>query len=346
MLSRSLPTAPFSGIDVDSLIHMAGLPVAWSEFIFALHQEVASRDFSTKEIVLKKLQESYLAVTKIEANLAVAAMEGKKSERNSKNILNRDAFSKALAGGQYVPVIETIMTLLVQPVTGGEDLIDQIPQRPNKKSVAEFAGKVIEIMTPYEPQFVAEQVWIFELVKKFYGVPVARSSKSVQLQPGDLANLPKRLAAVAPYVPETWKDSAIKIRHAKVHEKAQHISQYRGDNNWADVSPLKMLGYSVDAKDGLNEKDRREFLIDFCDQMILPIRLPSDYVEPWGDPGTKKRILRTAKHLAFVRRNFERQDQEKFARAIACWQSDFNFLQLHYVRMQISSADWAAVGKG
>jgi hypothetical protein len=344
--SSSLQFAPFSGIDVDSLIHMAGLPVAWSDFIFALHQEVASRDFLTKEIVLKKLQESYLAATKIEASLAIAAMEGKKSERNSKNILNRDAFSKALTGGQYVPVIKTIITSLVQPVTGVGDLIDQIPQRPNKKSVAEFVGKVIEIMTPYEPQFVAEQVWIFELVKKFYGVPVARSSKSVQHQPGDLANLPKRLAAVAPYVPETWKDSAIKIRHAKVHEKAQHISQHRGDNNWADVSPLKMLGYSVDAKDGLNEKDRREFLVDFCDQMILPLRLPRDYVEPWGDPGTKKRILRTAKHLAFVRRNFARQDQEKFARAIACWQSDFNFLQLQYVRMQISSADWAAVGKG
>ena len=346
MRKSPMQAAPFSAIDVDSLIHMAGLPVAWPEFIFALHQEVASRDFSTKEIVLKKLQESYLAATKIEANLAVAAMEGKKSERNSKNILNRDAFSKALTGGQYVPVIKTIITSLVQPVTGVGDLIDQIPQRPNKKSVAEFVGKVIEIMTPYEPQFVAEQVWIFELVKKFYGVPVARSLKSVHLQPEDLANLPKRLAAVAPYVPETWKDSAKKIRHAKVHEKAQHISQYRGDNNWADVSPLKMLGYSVDAKEGLNEKDRREFLVDFCDQMILPLRLPRDYVEPWGDPGTKKRILRTAKHLAFVRRNFERQDQEKFARAIACWQSDFNFLQLHYVRMQISSGDWAAVGKG
>ena len=241
MLSRSLLTAPFSGIDVDSLIHMAGLPVAWPEFIFALHQELASRDFSTKEIVLKKLQESYLEAMKIDSNLAIAAMEGKKSERNLKNILSRDAFSKALTGGQYVPVIETIMTLLVQTVAESGNLIEQIPQRPNKKSLAEFAAKVVEIITPYEPQLMAEQVWIFEFVKKISGVPVARSSKSDQLQPGDLAKLPKRLAAVAPYVPKTWKDSAIKIRHAKVHEKAQHISQYRGDNNWADVSPLKML---------------------------------------------------------------------------------------------------------
>ena len=183
MLSRSLLTAPFSGIDVDSLIHMAGLPVAWPEFIFALHQELASRDFSTKEIVLKKLQESYLEAMKIDSNLAIAAMEGKKSERNLKNILSRDAFSKALTGGQYVPVIETIMTLLVQTVAESGNLIEQIPQRPNKKSLAEFAAKVVEIITPYEPQLMAEQVWIFEFVKKISGVPVARSSKSDQLQP-------------------------------------------------------------------------------------------------------------------------------------------------------------------
>lgn len=346
MRSSSFQFAPFREIAADSLIHMVGLPVAWPEFIFALHQEVASRDFSTKEIVLKQLQEKYLAAMKTEQDISIAAMEGKNFEKNAKNILDRDAFSKALTGGQYVPVIQTIMTLLVHPVTGSENLNEQIPLRPNKKSLAEFAGKVFETITPFETRLMAEQVWIFEFVKKISGVPVTGPSKPHESNHANLANFPKRLASVAPYVPETWKDSAKKIRHANVHEKAQQISKFRTDNNWADLSPIKMLGYSVDAKDGLNEKDRREFLIDFCDHMILPRGLPRDYVEPWGDPATKKRILRTAKHLAFIRRNFERQDQEKFARAIACWQSDFNFLQLHYVKMQISSADWAAIGKG
>lgn len=124
------------------------------------------------------------------------------------------------------------------------------------------------------------------------------------------------------------------------------VRPYRGDNDWADVSPLKMLGYSVDAKEGLSDKDRMEFLVDFCEHMILPLGLPKDYVEPWGDPGTKKRIFKTAKHLAFVRRNFERQDLEKYARAIACWQRDFNFLQSNYKRMQFSPMDWATAAKG
>jgi hypothetical protein len=68
------------------------------------------------------------------------------------------------------------------------------------------------------------------------------------------------------------------------------------------MSPLKMLGYSVNAKDGLPDKEREEFLIDFCESALLPINLPAAYAERWGKPNTKLRVLRTAKHLGFLKK--------------------------------------------
>lgn len=320
MRSNSFRFAPFSAVDLDELIQISGLPVAWPDFLFELHQELASRDFTAKEEVLARLKERHIAAFKQEFALKESAMCPSYAAKAHRNILDRSTFSAAWDGGRYVPLVQTIMTLLVHPILGKEVIdIDDALKRPNKKIVVDFARKVVNLIGSHERQLLGEQIWIFEHVRKIAAVVVKESTLSAPLSKLDPNTQPKRLASVAPFVPSTWREAANKVRHSNVHEKTREIARYRGDNNWADVSPLKMLGYSVDVKDGLNEHDRREFLIDFCEQMILPLGLPKDYVEPWGAPATKKRILRTAKHLTFVRRNFERQDQEKYARAIACW---------------------------
>ncbi len=344
MRSTALRLAPFSAIELPQLLLMAELPIAWSQFLFELHQELAGRDFPDKELVLKSLQLKFLTANSHEGALLSEEMVALSSGKNVPHVLDRAAFSDSWLGGRYVPIIRTTVALLVKPVLG-QAAVDSIsaPDEPNKKMTIEFAQSVVQKIQPHANQLLGEQVWIFEKLKKIAATEIPAKSKP---DVTSASERPQRIASPAPQIPSDWNESARKIRHAKVHGKVNEISRHRGDNDWADVSPLKMLGYSVDAKEGLSDKDRMEFLVDFCEKMILPLGLPRDYVEPWGDPGTKKRILKTAKHLAFVRRNFERQDLEKYARAIACWQRDFNFLQTNFDQMQISPMDWATAAKG
>jgi hypothetical protein len=279
--------------------------------------------------------------------LGMCAMDDSQQHVKNACLQNRRSFVDSWSGGRYVKLVDTTMALLVRPVLGESGFYQEIT-RPelNKRTMIEFARQVVEGVSPFESELLGDQVWLLNSLKKIAVTEIPVKEKKDVVSSDRSNDLPRRLAAPAPFVPGSWKESASKIRHSKLHDKANEVSRHRGENNWADVSPLKMLGYSVDAKDGLNERDRREFLIDFCEQMILPLGLPKDYVSPWGSPGTKQRVLKTAKHISFVRRNFERQDLEKYARAIACWQSDFNFLQSYFSKLQISSLDWSQAAKG
>lgn len=336
----------FSGVELEPLLKMADLPVAWSEFFFELHKELATRDFADKENRLHALREKFTNAAKHEADLVARAMDDSQRNKKHSHLLDRRAFTESWSGGRYVPIVGTTLEFLVKPVLGESEFYQAIT-RPvlNKKTMIDFASKVVVDVLPFENQLLGDQIWIFNTLKKISATEVSVERKKDRISDGADV-LPKKPPATPANTPGSWKESAAKIRHSKIHDKAYEISKHRGENNWADVSPLKMLGYSVDAKDGLNEKDRTEFLIDFCEQMILPAGLPKDYVAPWGDPGTKQRVLKTAKHISFVKRNFERQDLEKYARAIACWQSDFNFLQLHFSNMKISPSDWSSAAKG
>lgn len=139
--------------------------------------------------------------------------------------------------------------------------------------------------------------------------------------------------------PKDWQGTLKQVRHGRLHPDAHKIIHQRNTSNWADASPLKMLGYSVNSKDGLPEKERQEFLKDFCEKAELPINLPVEYSRPWGTPNTKTRILRTAKHLNFIRRNFERQDTLLYARAIECWRKDFDFIEKTF-RNTLTPSEW------
>lgn len=52
MRSISLRLAPFSAIELPQLLLMAEMPVAWSQFMYELHQELAGREFPDKELDL------------------------------------------------------------------------------------------------------------------------------------------------------------------------------------------------------------------------------------------------------------------------------------------------------
>ena len=139
--------------------------------------------------------------------------------------------------------------------------------------------------------------------------------------------------------PMTWEEAAKIIRHATVHPEAKNVQRLRGSNDWSDASPLKLFGYSVNATTGLKESDRSEFLSDFCKNAELPKSLPVAYSTPWGEPNSKQRIIKTAKHLRFLIRNAERRDDLSMGRAISCWQRDFDFLKSHF-KEKLNSSEW------
>jgi hypothetical protein len=107
---------------------------------------------------------------------------------------------------------------------------------------------------------------------------------------------------------------------------------------------MKLLGYTVGAQ-GLPEADRREFLEDFIRRAQLPSNLPAGYRAPWGEPDSKERLSRTAKHLRMLIKNRERQDSERFAMAISCWDRDYEFLRQHF-KERLSAGEWAEAWRG
>jgi hypothetical protein len=223
-----------------------------------------------------------------------------------------------------------------------------LDRKPSKLVMIAFASEVIGKIGPVEKTLVGDQVWMFNFLKQIQASTEPRPDHATpQVQPVNMvlpAISPK--PGSSPRLAIDWNATAGMIRHSRLNPKVEEIKKLNNESQWAEHSPLNMLGYSVDARNGLNEAERREFLVDFCDNMILPLGLPTGYAQPWGDPGTKQRILKTAKHLSFLRRNFEKQDPVKYARAINCWQRDFDFLQNHYAKCTNRPMDWADAYKG
>ena len=145
-----------------------------------------------------------------------------------------------------------------------------------------------------------------------------------------------------PSKPATWEDAAKLVRHAKVHSDVKDLDgRLKDSRNWAQISPLRLLGYSVNATDGLNLSDRREFLKDFCENAILPIGLPTDYATTWDEPGTKNRVLRTGRHLQFLVKTFKQQNNKSYDAAIAAWEQDWTYLREQFGRLA-NVSEWLA----
>lgn len=145
-----------------------------------------------------------------------------------------------------------------------------------------------------------------------------------------------------PKAPETWEEAAKLVRHAKVHADTKDLSsRLTNTRDWAQISPLRLLGYSVKASDGLNLSERREFLKDFCENAILPLSLPKDYATAWDEPGSKGRALRTARHLQFLIKTFKQRNDKAYDSAISAWEQDWTYLREQFGRLA-PVTDWLA----
>ncbi len=90
----------------------------------------------------------------------------------------------------------------------------------------------------------------------------------------------------------------------------------------------------------MSDMHRQQFLLDFVSKATLPQVLPKSYLEEWGRPGSRARLRRTARHIAFQKILREANSHpSRYARAIQCWALDLNFLQRTFDGL-LSLQDW------
>lgn len=100
--------------------------------------------------------------------------------------------------------------------------------------------------------------------------------------------------------------------------------------NWAEQSPLHLLGYRVGRK-GLSLTKRRRLLEAFY-AAPLPAEYPEIYAEHWGPPASPERRTAMTQHVRWLARQAaQRQNAEAMSVAIADWGKDAAFIE---------AADW------
>ncbi|MCX7584871.1 hypothetical protein [Phenylobacterium sp. 58.2.17] len=100
--------------------------------------------------------------------------------------------------------------------------------------------------------------------------------------------------------------------------------------DWAEQSPLHLLGYRVGRK-GLSLAKRRRLLGVFY-SVLLPVEYPAAYAEHWGQPFSPERRTAMAQHVRWLARQAgQRQNADAMSVAIADWEKDAAFIE---------AADW------
>lgn len=96
------------------------------------------------------------------------------------------------------------------------------------------------------------------------------------------------------------------------------------DWNLDEISPLKLLGYTVGNNNGMHTDRRRSFLLTFW-----IVHLPATVREPrrsaWGNPTTQARLEKMISH---IKSNiFRSNNNPSHAKAVADWKEDVMFLE-------------------
>jgi hypothetical protein len=94
---------------------------------------------------------------------------------------------------------------------------------------------------------------------------------------------------------------------------------------FADVSALKLLGYSV-GKNGLNVAERKEFLKRFLTKP-LPSIVSELFGDTWANPGSEERLRKMADTISSNCKNFKRNDATRYRVAIEDWEFDLAWLK-------------------
>lgn len=100
--------------------------------------------------------------------------------------------------------------------------------------------------------------------------------------------------------------------------------------NFADVSALKLLGYSV-GKNGLSVEDRKELLEQFLTGP-LPSIVNKLFGDEWDSPGSEVRLKKMADTISTNCKNFKRNDADKYNTAIKDWETDLAWLKKKFYK--------------
>jgi len=344
MISENI-FAPLRELDSDQLIELARLPIMMPSFLFELHMEIGRRKISNKDVLLRIVFDNFKKARARELELEIMSMEGRL--QRSLDVKNRYQKDRKNSNGTYN--YEVVLNYLSHFVLLDNERKNLFPdgdilKHPKQVYAIDLCEKIVAAVKASGRMLTESQKEAIDIAEKIANLKFELPNNGIALGPVDkktenINNTKKSQRSMS------WSDTLKQIRHGRLHPDASRIANSKSSGDWADASPLKMLGYSVNTKDGMPEKDRHEFLIDFCEIADLPKNLPADYVRPWGDANTSARILRTARHLGFVRRNFEKQDSMLYARAIECWRKDFEFLEKIYGG-RLTRAEWEQARKG
>ena len=99
--------------------------------------------------------------------------------------------------------------------------------------------------------------------------------------------------------------------------------------DWNEVSPLKMFGYTVGRSSGWNAQTRKRFLDDFM-TYDLPNIVTETYGDYYGDPNSAQRLKAIAQLLASLIISAKRKRGNSMRYAIDDWTSDLQYLKSVY----------------
>jgi hypothetical protein len=338
----SNPALPLVFLDNAQLLALAKMPIYLPELTYELCVELSRRDLPESTNLISELLQRYRHSRQTELDFELRALDRlAHGDTEPRHDPSPEKLNFSLRTGNYKSVLQYLLDVI--PTLDEMKQLD-LSVALNRASLAIISKQLLIFLHKRQRPLIPSEIVALKLAEEAASFVPSTTAEQIQSVP-DKTSAPtvtptKKIISL----PKTWEQTARQIRHGKVHPDATNVINLRS-KDWADMSPLKMLGYSVNAKDGLADNEREEFLIDFCESAILPMNLPVAYAEPWGQPNTKLRVLRTARHLGFLRKNFERQDPERFARSISCWRRDFEHLQKRYGRL-LNGTEWVNSSRG
>jgi len=108
------------------------------------------------------------------------------------------------------------------------------------------------------------------------------------------------------------------------------VPQYvRGAYERVDESPIYRMGYVVGITNGLSAFHRQSLLRKAYEGVIPQVE-DADYMEEWGEPGTRKRLWRIAHHIAWLIRS--RRSNPVMSYAVSDWVKDLEWLEIKYFK--------------
>lgn len=103
------------------------------------------------------------------------------------------------------------------------------------------------------------------------------------------------------------------------------------ETDFAEKSPLGIIGYSVAKAKGKSKKQRHSILSKAFKQNWSPgVFLSYPNHNEWGEPDTSTRLYKIASHIAFICKLLKRRRSEVYKTAISRYETDLDWLKGEY----------------